>query len=51
MAFITPLSRILRVMARVSTPQMPGTPRSFRKRSSSYWLRKLEGASQISRTT
>ena len=30
MAFITPFSRIFLVIARVSTPQMPGMPASFR---------------------
>ena len=50
-AFMTPSSRIIRVRARVSTPQMPGTPFSFRKRSSGYSLRKFDGPLQISRTT
>ena len=50
-AFITPSSRRMRVRARVSTPQMPGTPCSFKKASSGYSLRKLDGAAQSSRTT
>ena len=50
-AFITPCSRMMRVSSRVSTPNSPGTPSSFRKVSRSQSVRKLEGAPQYSRTT
>ena len=35
-AFITPSSRIMRVICRVSTPQMPQMPLSFKNLSRAY---------------
>ena len=48
--FITPLSRRVRVRLRVSMPSMPMMPFSFKKVSSVFSLRKLEGVLHASRT-
>jgi hypothetical protein len=50
-ARMTPLSRRWRVSARVSMPQMPGTPRTASRSSSRPVERQLCGASHTSRHT
>ncbi len=50
-ALITPVTRSLRVMARVSTPSMATMPERFRKSGRLSAERKFEGTSQQLRIT